>query len=562
MADQPRLLQLPYHIRCQIYCNAGLISSDSVHPSNDVRPGEWSSREQKLTPHRHSSLPNQLFYVSRSVSEDARRVFFSENRFKYTHNKGRGLQMLFNLGPLACASLRSVFIRLEHRGCNLGSSGCHCKDTDFAEKDRLFRTAGNLDTWNRICTLLGSHITTDDQLSLYVICGATRKATAAAFLNTLDKLPRLKDLSIQLGSHRNIELLDMIQETIRRKTQLSSPTQAPFPLLKLPLELQIQVLEHTNLTASLPLRRKPSHHRFVPEDCYWGACNNIADSEQPWSGNWCSATESAISTVYPCLHLSDMRFIGNRHLRDLALQIYYSTNTFTVFSNVGSSESLAVVNTKPWTPETSELLKAFPQSSWSQLRHIHWGFRSLRADAFRVDFHGIRTNWVNDLLFIRREMPANRLTLEISLSGADSVTDEPDSAQAISSRWALYDEIVEPVACLRGHLRNLFIHNYCPAYYMWEDMCVNQEHVWERRIMGDDYDSSARGKPRTLEAVHDFCWKACAVYMLFPEPYREDALYEFLDSKWFHGVQTPAFPSSFLTKGIHLTSAREPLQIM
>ncbi|KAL4864659.1 hypothetical protein BDV12DRAFT_200896 [Aspergillus spectabilis] len=66
-----------------------------------------------------------------------------------------------------------------------------------------------------------------------------------------------------------------------------------------------------------------------------------------------------------------------------------------------------------------------------------------------------------------------------------------------------------------------------------------------------------------LEAVHDFCWKVCAVYMLFPEQFREEHyLCEFLDSKWFQGVKTPVFAGSFFAKGIHLTSARELLQIM
>ncbi|KAL4788036.1 hypothetical protein BJX76DRAFT_316941 [Aspergillus varians] len=52
--------------------------------------------------------------------------------------------------------------------------------------------------------------------------------------------------------------------------------------------------------------------------------------------------------------------------------------------------------------------------------------------------------------------------------------------------------------------------------------------------------------------------------MLFPEQYHEDAhyLYEFLDYKWFQGVKTPTFAGSFLAKGIHFTSSREPLQIM
>ncbi|KAL2826278.1 hypothetical protein BDW59DRAFT_161116 [Aspergillus cavernicola] len=86
----------------------------------------------------------------------------------------------------------------------------------------------------------------------------------------------------------------------------------------------------------------------------------------------------------------------------------------------------------------------------------------------------------------------------------------------------------------------------------------DQESRWQYCILDEDLGNL------DLDAVHDFCWKICAVYMLLPENYREDGIYiyHFLDSKWFQGVKPPAFCGSFIAKGIHLTAFREPLEIM
>ncbi|KAL2831812.1 hypothetical protein BDW59DRAFT_140075 [Aspergillus cavernicola] len=65
---------------------------------------------------------------------------------------------------------------------------------------------------------------------------------------------------------------------------------------------------------------------------------------------------------------------------------------------------------------------------------------------------------------------------------------------------------MEPMACLSGHLKDLFIHNYFPMYEHMVKTRVNQEHVWERKIMGDHYDSLARGKQYTQPASDELLW--------------------------------------------------------
>ncbi|KAL2831811.1 hypothetical protein BDW59DRAFT_140074 [Aspergillus cavernicola] len=123
------------------------------------------------------------------------------------------------MGPLAWASLRDISILLDKKSCSRTEGVCCCKGKVLAEKDSHFQAAGVLSTWRDRCTQLGTYINKDNQLSIRVACEAASKATAAAFLDALKELPRLKELSIRLGPHRNLELLDMIMEIIEHKTK-------------------------------------------------------------------------------------------------------------------------------------------------------------------------------------------------------------------------------------------------------------------------------------------------------------------------------------------------------
>ncbi|KAL3449182.1 hypothetical protein BJX65DRAFT_272985 [Aspergillus insuetus] len=78
--QQPHFLRLPYHIRRSIYRDLWMIA-DYCSAVSSFHRGEWSSREQRLVKHDDYEIriPNQFFYVSRAISEDARAMFYSEN---------------------------------------------------------------------------------------------------------------------------------------------------------------------------------------------------------------------------------------------------------------------------------------------------------------------------------------------------------------------------------------------------------------------------------------------------------------------------------------------------
>ncbi|KAL4948797.1 hypothetical protein BDW69DRAFT_175772 [Aspergillus filifer] len=364
---------------------------------------------------------------------------------------------------------------------------------------------------------MGPHVK-DDQLSIEVVCPGVTIATAKTFLGPLRELPRLKNLSISLGPHRNMEILPMVLETIKQKTTFFGPNNRlalqSFPFLDLPVELQFRILEFTDLTQSQPLLLRPPLHWFVPSGCYWGDCSSPAPGLYGrGDGHWCSYREAAFSTVYPCWGHADLRFIGNRRIRDLAIQVYYSTNAFNVWYALPRPWEKSIetwINSSPhssstiWSPQTSGFLCGFPEYSWSHLRHIHWTFPRMHRNAFDVDYRGIKTDWLKTIAIIRKRTTLKRLTIEIDLSPPALEEEDPEEPQEIAEMWALYDQIVEPLACLRGHLKDLFIHCYFPMFEGAEADRVGREHVLERRIMGGEYDSLARGKQYTMPLIPEY----------------------------------------------------------
>ncbi|KAL4751323.1 hypothetical protein BDW72DRAFT_212804 [Aspergillus terricola var. indicus] len=240
MTEQPSFLFLPYKIRRRIYTLLGLVGS--TYPSSIYSfPGEWLASEQDFIndDEELSYIPNQLFYVSRAVSEDARAAFYSENTL---------LSIVVTIGTTRCNYRHGPIVYRAH------PDGCHGTVAEIMDNDAQLEANGVLATWRSICSRLAAYQTQDDRFELRLICGAASTETAAAFLAPLHDLPRLKALSIRMGSNRNLYIQHMVMKTIRQKTTYSAPEpEGPFPFLRLPVELQLRVLEHTGFIASWDL---------------------------------------------------------------------------------------------------------------------------------------------------------------------------------------------------------------------------------------------------------------------------------------------------------------------
>lgn len=521
--DSNLLLALPLCIRQRIYAYLGFArlrvdlnvttdddTSDLYLPwSSEFRHahaepiGAWSSRQQKFNQWPRPTLycrlryhqcywcyplSNQLFYVSRAVSRDARSMFYSKNRFRIADRDTNGLLALRNLGPTALESLRWISIRLDTKECR--GSPCHdatAKTMYWAsQKDATdSRKLQMISEWTECCARLSSYIK-PYQLELEVICGAYDMLTAERFLLPLLSWPILKNCSIRLGPFNDTPLQMLTERIVMQTTQYEQDTEnTVFPFLDLPVEIQLHVLKYTGLVSPHPLTWE-SNHQFAPDCCRDRYCDGRPLYEE---ASYCSSTHTAYSSVHQCWRNPVSLFHVNRQLRQRAQYIFYSQNKFDI--------TLDPWSLLPW-PELSiftnlDSLKPFPRDCLQHLRYIEWTFTDeLEAHYVSPEQRG-HPDWINLLNLLAQNAALQKLTLVLNFG--------PEALRRFFGRWQhiepqnleSYDQIVQPMTRLKG-LKDFFINLSWHRGAMEDGYCENYEQILERLVMGDAYDSFARGK--------------------------------------------------------------------
>ncbi|KAL3477174.1 hypothetical protein BJX99DRAFT_226501 [Aspergillus californicus] len=504
---QPHFLRLPYAVRRRIYHDLWLILDDPS-PLPLFPRAEWSSREQKIVRENEAAnyFTNQLFYVSRAISEDARATLYSENCLWFDEEQGRwgGLETILHLTPLGWKSLRSIVV-------TIGTKGCHCSFYEgdrspyksshehasvIIKNDRQLEARGVLSTWRSICSKLAAYNTEADRFELRLVCGAASQGTAAQFLAPLHRLPRLKGLSVRMGPRRDFDLQHLIMATIRVKTQyFAQDPEGPFDFQRLPVDIQLCILEYSGLVAPKALISCDPCEPFMPTDCRDFNCAGVPG---PFGyGNckdsYCPSMHTAFSTVWQCCAppIPHALFLVNKAVRELALNVYYTRNIIEIWY-MPSAEFPAPLNTS-WAPHTSEFLSRVPTHSWKSLRHIHWVMPHMPPTAFHTGT-GEADDWMNTLktLFEAVQPSASAMTLQLSFirpTWADLNLDPRSNAE----EWALYGRVLEPVLCLRSLLKDFFVHIFC-HWYTNQDARSGPERALERIVMGAQYDGRLRGK--------------------------------------------------------------------
>ncbi|EEP79797.1 predicted protein [Uncinocarpus reesii 1704] len=288
--DKPMLLRLPYAIRRRIYTLAGLILPSAVHItlySSHIpgSPTAWSARDQKFKdiPGNHPvTIPNQLFYVSRAISNEAIKVFYSENIVGL--DDYRGLLTLQRLSPLALRSLSSLRISVLPRRCpsfpatiseeDLCTRQHSCKLVDkngFHVNENALCEVLVAQEWERCCTVLASHVQ-PGRLKISLELPVSTLALGPTIVHQISRLPTLKQCSATLTYTRDRKLQRLLEATILRVTgQVKSCT---FPFNDLPAELQLKVLSHTDLSAPGSLTRI-NKRQFVLVPCLEMVCLGV-----------------------------------------------------------------------------------------------------------------------------------------------------------------------------------------------------------------------------------------------------------------------------------------------
>ncbi|RDW81487.1 uncharacterized protein DSM5745_05044 [Aspergillus mulundensis] len=484
MSDHAFLLRLPHNVRYRIYVELGIIVQDGVVDLSRVPPhGEWSCREQKIINdpswHYRHSFANQLFYVSRGVSEDARSFFYSENVFGFFRHIGWGLQAIRGFGPLVWRSFRCVSFALD-KSCHWEGyeNRSYHYDDEFLSRCRDVEEV--LPDWIYICEQLAAHNTHNDRLDLRFMCDAFTAETAAAFLSPLKLLPRLKKLAIKMGPFFNPDTHQMSAAMIREKTK-PRDCPKPFPFFHLPIELQYRILEHTDLVFDLAHIYSPDQHCFRPQYSQYGRSRTFCPDRRE---EFCMEPG-----VLPCLRTPHMLFLVSNSMRRLAMDVYYSRNIFHVECETKTSPPAAA-----WSAQKSAFLRCFAPRSFQYLRHIRWRMPSTRTWTAFQPGNRESEDWVISLYLISLAVPAGSLTMEMMIPPYSSPVTTPLTQYLVDCDDEYFRRLISYMDCLKGHLRDLFLHiEYSPSGE-WDQIRLDKERALERIIMGSGYDSLARGK--------------------------------------------------------------------
>lgn len=517
------ILALPVCIRQRIYAYLGFArikvdlnvttdddTSDLYLPwSSEFRHahaepiGAWSSRQQKFNQWPRPTLycrsryhqcywcfplSNQLFYVSRAVSQDARSIFYSNNKFRIADRDSKGLHALKNLGPTALGSLRWISVRLDTKECR--GSPCHdaTAKTMYWASQKDATDPGKLrmiSEWIECCARLSSCIR-PYQLELQVICGAYDLLTAERFLSPLLKLPSLKNCSIRLGPFNDTPLQMLTERIVVQTTKCEQDARnGAFPFLDLPVEIQLHVLKYAGLVSPYPLTWE-SNHKFSPDCCRDCYCSGQPRFEE---ASYCPSTHTAYSSIHKCWKKPVSLFHVSRQLRQQAQYIFYSQNKFDI--------TLDPWCLLPW-PELNvynnlDSFKPFTRNCLQHLRYIELRFVDELEALFVSPVQKSHPDWINLLDVLAQNAVLQKLTLVLNFG--------QEALHRFLGRWQHfepqnpegYDQVVKPMTRLKG-LKDFFIHLSWHRGGIDERNCENIERRLERLVMGDNYDSFARGK--------------------------------------------------------------------
>lgn len=524
-------LDLPYHVRERVYILAGLVRECSIDLNSDpafrdedrignlTRPKRVDDSDagafkcftrNRMTPDKMrrimpvvdcpcEPLPYRLLYVSRVISAEVLSILYSRNKFRVCRTRPGGLRPLQRLGSKALASMRSLCVGLSACPCHKNSDAyvvtmnvlkrCIC-DLESRQDGPLGRVSAYdrsvISEWSRLCGYIGAHIA-QSQMRLTLLCDTVDYETAEEVVKPLLGLPTLKDCSIRLGRRPCHKLRRLAELTIARVTgRATDHLESVFRFTDLPEEIQEHILGFTDLVAPQDVQWESLHG--LASSIYCDSCSEVSEA------CCCPVTHAAFTTACGCWRMPYEKFQVSHKMREDAIRIFYSKNHFVVHT-LDCPDLDDALN--PLHAAPPRFLPPFPLHGFRYLRSLQWVFPRFYGTRL---CHGenLLQDWLDTIDCMVRRVDVSKLILTIDMTSdlpillfasANGLVNTTSEA----SMWSLYQQIIEPMIAFKG-LQDLFVHLAWPLDHHKHDLRVHQERVLERRVMGEHYDSSARGK--------------------------------------------------------------------
>ncbi|KAL8788753.1 MAG: hypothetical protein Q9195_007160 [Heterodermia aff. obscurata] len=307
------------------------------------------------------------------------------------------------------------------------------------------------------------------------------------------QLPILSACSIRFstGADHNLRCMAVkaIQELTGRDSSLSPSPRLP----QLPHEIQVQILQHSDLVAPHDLRWAPEQGFIClskspnEKDSVWAEnpqalnpCEVCFGVHSPRHRLECQLLKAACVSQCWCWRFPGELFLVSSAYHREATRIFYSMNHFYVYG--GASGSLHERDMCP------RFIQQLPRSAGQYLRSLQF----LLPKSARWS----ERDWKEDVLALSRSVELSRLTVTIdeSLLRKNQYQFGLITEESTKSWWERAQDIVKPFISL-GELKDFFVHlNYQTNSQDDEEVCNKREKILERRVMGGDYDAEKRGK--------------------------------------------------------------------
>ncbi|KAI1662953.1 hypothetical protein F4813DRAFT_342452 [Daldinia decipiens] len=253
-------LDIPATIRRRIYCAAGLVTNTNIHMSHEERRGI----RLRMRPKDYEDVPDLTFSLNllitcRAIYKEVSHLLFSTNYFCI-----KDPQSLYQLPTSFISSLSSLKFSpnaIYPRDCCGGYSKSLSNIKPIVSTIPDHRSL--LERWENAVRFISSQIKPQN-FKLGLICDVADEETACLAVKPLRYLPTLSSCEIRLSHKPDSQLQD-----IARKAALDALGQQPveqppesFPFLRLPLEIQLEILKYTDLVTPL------SHVQWISSDKY------------------------------------------------------------------------------------------------------------------------------------------------------------------------------------------------------------------------------------------------------------------------------------------------------
>ena len=401
-------LQQPYEVRYNAYRELGIIFSEPV-----THLTWWSDNRNNRCYRIPVQLPEDMYYASKELWTDVQLMWWSENSFVLHH--GEIIHLLDVGTPMMWSSLRHLDIHLIQ--------------------------THHLLSWKEVCNNLKIYMRPNQLTLCFSIWIQNVTNTVRDALRSMLELPILNYLSLDippahvLGVEIHHIATSIVKRHSTRHTRQFFERRSPvlsFPFMDLPGEIQVRILEYTDLVALSPVTAS-SLKGYILDDCRGGRC-----------ARQYICCEGHYNSSETCWSLPASLFHVNEHINMMSQDVFFSCNEFIVDVRLGTSYPAPRLESWQdkifpglWSPNNSRFLGTIPQQCIPKLRSLTWRFPMYDNDAVLIR---IKRDWICTIDYIAKNVqPLSKLSLTLDMT-----------------RSQFPDEVMLSVRELHG-LRGLFV---------------------------------------------------------------------------------------------------------